>query len=106
MERKGRQQMKFTLSNSAERDLDEIYDYTVMQWSLAQADKYHRQLLTHCRLLANNPALGKNIDDVPEEYLSRKAEKHIVFYRITAPDEILIVRILHGRMDTKNRIRE
>jgi toxin ParE1/3/4 len=106
MERKGRQPMKFTLSNSAERDLDKIYDYTVIQWSLTQADKYHHQLLTHCRLLANNPTLGKNVDDVPREYLSRKAEKHIIFYKVIAPDEILIVRILHGRMDLKNRIRE
>jgi toxin ParE1/3/4 len=35
---------EYRLSRRAQRDLDEIYDYTVVQWSLPQAMRYSDSL--------------------------------------------------------------
>jgi toxin ParE1/3/4 len=45
-------------------------------------------------------------DEITEDLYGFMVNKHIIFYKVVSPGEIEIVRILHGRMDLKNRIRE
>ncbi len=96
----------FKLTRKASRDLREILDYTATTWSREQADKYYAKLISTFRTLADNPALGRKRDDISEGMYGLTAEKHILFYRIASPEEIHIMRILHGRMDLKKRIYE
>ncbi len=97
---------EFRLSRKATADLQSIWVYTFRNWSREQADKYTHLLKGECRTLAQNPALGRNYKLIPTKYLGYKVEKHIIFYRIITPDEIKVVRILHGSMDLKNRVRD
>lgn len=71
-----------------------------------QADKCYSMLLNSCQDIANNPDLGKNYDGITTDLFGFKANRHIIFYRKTNTVPIEITRILHGRMDLKNRLTE
>ena len=60
-------------------------------------------LLDSCQDIANNPTLGKNYEGVKNELFSFKVNKHVIFYRILKNRPIEITRILHERMDLKNK---
>ncbi len=97
---------KYELTNKAVEDLTYIWEYTFRKWSEQQADKYYNLLLNSCQDIANNPELGKNYDGVTNDLLGLKTSRHIIFYRKRVDQPIEITRILHGRMDLKNRIPE
>lgn len=94
---------KYYLTNKAVEDLAEIWNYTFEEWSENQADKYYHLLLDSCQEIAENPNQGKKYQDVSAELLGYKSNQHILFYQITSDDEIEIIRILHGRIDLKNK---
>lgn len=97
---------KYYLTNKAVEDLAKIWDYTFEQWSEQQADNYYEMLILNCQEIVINPNFGKTYDGITPNLLGIKANRHIIFYRIIRKDEIEITRILHGRMDLKNRILE
>ena len=55
-------------------------------------------------VLANT--LGKTYEEISEQLLAMKANRHIIFYRTLNENYIEITRILHERMDLKKRIAE
>ena len=95
----------YILSNKAVEDLSTIWNYTFEAWSERQADKYYYMLLDFCQDLADGKILGKHYPEINLELFGFRAGQHIVFYRLTK-NRIEIVRILHSRMDLKNRIQE
>ncbi|TZF85010.1 type II toxin-antitoxin system RelE/ParE family toxin [Pedobacter sp. BS3] len=97
---------KYRFTNKAVEDLSDIWNYTFETWSETQADRYYNVLISFCKAIAGNPSLGKNYEEITPSLFGFRANKHIIFYRIIAEDEVEIVRILHERMDLKNRIRE
>lgn len=97
---------KFRFTNKAVEDLTGIWEYSVNAWSENQAEKYYRQLLAFCKEAAANPRLGRQYSKVADNVFGLKTNHHIIFYRIVSETEIEIVRILHERMDLKNRIVE
>ncbi|WP_162344326.1 type II toxin-antitoxin system RelE/ParE family toxin [Cyclobacterium salsum] len=97
---------EYKLTNKAVDDLNEIWGYTADEWSEEQADKYYNMLLNSCQDIANNPELGKNYDGITTDLFGLKANQHIIFYRKTNSIQIEITRILHGRMNLKNRLTE
>lgn len=97
---------KFKLTNKAVDDLSNIWEYTFEVWSEWQADKYYESLILGCNNIASKPDLGKSYDGITPALLGLKVERHIIFYRIINKDYVEIARILHERMDLKNRITE
>ena len=97
---------EFQLTNKAVEDLNGIWNYTFDKWSEKQADRYYEMLLNSCQDIANDPSLGKNYDGITPDLFGLKANRHIIFYRKLNHKPIEITRILHGRMDLKNRIVE
>lgn len=87
-------------------DLNDIWDYTFEEWSETQADKYYANLEFACNQIGKNPEIGKGYESISSGLLGLGAGKHIIFYQIIADDEIEVVRILHERMDLKNRFAE
>lgn len=96
----------YRFTNAAVEDLSEIWNYTISEWSIDQAEKYYNQLIDFCKEAANDPAKGKCYDLIFSGLLGVKANRHIIFYRIVSERTIEIVRILHERMDLKDRILE
>mgnify|MGYP000016380254 FL=1 len=97
---------KFYLTNKANDDLDEIWEYTFDEWSEMQADKYYFEILNCCQLIAENQNLGKIYSEIDNNLFGYLINKHIIFYQTISKFEILVVRILHTKMDLKSRIKE
>ncbi|TQD34384.1 type II toxin-antitoxin system RelE/ParE family toxin [Haloflavibacter putidus] len=97
---------KVVLRQEAIDDLNNIWFYTFETWSETQADKYYATINMACNGIANNPSVGKEYDGISKNLLGVKSEKHIIFYQIINSERIEIIRILHERMDLKNRIGE
>jgi toxin ParE1/3/4 len=95
---------KYHLTNLAIEDLSYIWEYTFDTWSEKQADKYYTMLLLSCNEIAKKPKIGKQYDSVSKGILGFKSEEHIIFYSIITKNEIEVIRIVHGRMDLKNKI--
>lgn len=96
---------KFHFTRKAVEDLTNIWNYTVDTWSEQQADAYYEMLISSCRKVACDPVLfGREYNEITEGLYGFKANRHIIFYRIPTPEEIVIVRILHERMDLSNRL--
>ena len=97
---------KYFLTNKANEDLDEIWEYTFDEWSEMQADKYYFEILNCCQLIAENQNLGKIYSEIDNNLFGYLINKHIIFYQTISKFEILVVRILYTKMDLKSRIKE
>jgi toxin ParE1/3/4 len=95
---------KFYLTNKAVKDLADTWKYTCESWSEKQAEKYYMLLLNSCEELAKSPGKGKKYDEIAVEIMGFRSYQHIIFYRKISTQEIEVVRILHGRMDLKNKL--
>ncbi len=96
----------FLLTNKAVDDLSSIWNYTYKEWSENQADKYYFELIAACEYIAKNPDFGKSYDKINLSIFGYLVNKHIIFFQKINAKEILIVRILHGSVDLKNRMKE
>ena len=98
---------KYHLTNKAVEDLTNIWEYTVDAWSEQQADDYYNMLIASFQKITENPRLfGLKYEEIAEGLYGYRANKHIIFYRILADKDILVIRILHQRMDLKHRVLE
>ncbi len=88
----------YRLTDRAERDLEEVVDYTVQEWGASQANAYLGGLESRVQLLAENPDLGVARDAISQGLLSFPYESHILYYRKHASG-IVIIRVLHQHMD-------
>ena len=88
----------YQFTENAERDLENIIDYTVHQWGEEQAHTYLDGLENHGQLLADNPDLGVKRENIAEGLLSFPYESHVLYY-VKQPHGITILRLLHGHMD-------
>ena len=95
---------KFEITNKAVEDLSKIWDYTFEVWSEKKANVYYEMLILICQEIADNPGLGKNYEGIAPNLLGIKANRHIIFYRTINKNHVEITRILHGRMDLKEKI--
>ncbi len=97
---------KVILRQKAIDDLYNIWHYTFEKWSENQADKYYAIIKMSCNSIGENPEIGKEYEGINRSLLGLKSEKHIIFYQQISSDRIEIIRILHERMDLKNRLTE
>lgn len=95
---------KLKLTNNAVKDLTDIWNYTFETWSESQADKYYKLILNACATVAKKPQQGKVYEEIYPNLKGKKTSKHIIFYRIMEDKSIEITRILHERMDLKNKL--
>jgi len=93
------------ISNKAQNDLIEIWEYTVEKWSINQANKYYGILVDAINAIANEPNNGKDYEDIRKGYYGFHIKSHIIFYRITIDGTLEVIRILHQRMDLPNRLK-
>ena len=89
----------FRLTDLAEKDFDGIGAYTLEMWDYDQTERYLTKLDETFAALAKTPALGKDRDDLRPNLLSCPCNKHVIFFRRDARNNVEILRILHERMD-------
>ena len=84
-------------SRRAEADLYGIGLHTLRTWGEAQTARYLGELEDCCRLVADNPGLGRPCGRIRPGLRRMEKGKHVVFYRLK-PGAIRAVRVLHQRM--------
>ncbi|CAN5296186.1 type II toxin-antitoxin system RelE/ParE family toxin [soil metagenome] len=94
---------EYRLSPAAQRDLEEVFDYTVGQWGLAQAIQYTDQIEAACTALAEAPLLSLDCADIRPGYRRRVVGQHMKYFRV-APYGVAVVRLLNQRMDATRRL--
>ena len=96
---------KVRYSNKAVEDLSSIWEYTFTQWSENRADEYYAMLISACnRLLYLSVISNRSYEEISEGLLGVKAGHHLIFYNILENDDVMIIRILHEKMDIKQHL--
>ncbi len=88
----------YQLTNSAERAIDTIYEYSILTFGLEQAKAYVQGLHACFSTLADSPGLGRDVSEMKAGYRRHVYERHAVYYNITKTG-ILITRILGPGQD-------
>lgn len=89
---------RYRLSPAAVRDLGRIWHHTVRLWSSEQAEIYQDNLAAAFEGLASGTRKGRSVGVKNGIYLKCAVGAHMVYFREVGP-EIIIVRVLHSRMD-------
>lgn len=95
--------MKYQLTEEAAKDIEEILEYSVKGFGEVRTGSYFNALKECIELLSENPNIGHDAIDILPDYLRFPYESHVIFYKKYL-DSILVVRILHERMDPKLHI--
>jgi toxin ParE1/3/4 len=96
---------QYVVSPRAQRDIEEIWDYTTQQWSSAQAERYIRPIQEAIETIVADSRRGRSCESIRPNYRKFSVGSHLIFYRWT-PDssEIDVVRVLHQRMDFERHL--
>ncbi len=93
----------YRLSRKAATDLDGIYEYTIVNFGLAQAQNYLNGLHDCFGNLARQPTLGRQANQLAPELRRYERRSHVVFY-VLEEDSVTIVRVLHKSMDARRHL--
>ena len=85
--------MKVRFTRTAQRDLEQIYDY-ISQDSAVAATRLVARLIERSRQLADNPFEGRETDEPNARVIVAPRLRYLIFYTILA-DEIHITHIRH-----------
>lgn len=97
---------EYIISEKALEDLNNIWIYTAENWSVEQANRYYNLIVDEIDYVSENFETTKDFSNVRKNYKYSKVKSQLVFYKKTENTEMEVVRILHERMDIKNRINE
>ena len=89
---------RYELAPSAMTDLLEIVRYSKKTWGSAQAQRYREELELAVQQLALTPEVGRKREVISPGMRSFPVAQHVAFY-IQRKDRIVILRILHPRMN-------
>jgi toxin ParE1/3/4 len=97
---------EYIISEKALEDLNSIWLYTAENWSVEQANRYYNLIVDEIEYVSENFDSTKDFGSVRKNYSYSKVKSHLVFYKKTENSEMEVVRILHERMDIKNRLND
>lgn len=86
------------LNARAETDLDDIADYSYLNFGLARGDAYRDALMAALHSLTQLPDRGMSCDHIKKQSRRLFHESHVIYYRVT-PSMVVIQRILHQSQD-------
>jgi toxin ParE1/3/4 len=95
----------FRLTKKAVEDLRVIGRYTEQHLGKEQRNIYLTRLDQGFQAIAREPEIGPACDDIRKGCRKLHVGRHLIFYAFKE-QQILIVRILHERMDVESRFRE
>jgi len=96
--------MKLSISSVAENDIEQIGDY-IAKDNPRRALNFVKTLYKQCEKIVQSPLLYRLHPELDKNIRACIYRKYIIFFQCN-DNEFLIVRVLHGTMDIKNRLRE
>ena len=97
--------LKLEISELALEDLDNIWEYTVEEQSIEQANKYYNEIFSAIGKICENSDIGKPIDEVKKGHRRTNVKFHLIIYKVKGTT-IYIDRILHQKMDIEKYFNE
>ena len=94
----------FLLTAAARKDTIDIGRFTAEKWGKRQRDKYLKQLDDAFKLLARQPDIGREAEDIKPGYKKFSQGSHIIFYRAGTESKIVVIRILHNSMEVDRHL--
>lgn len=88
----------YKLRPAAEKDLEHIWQYTVAQWNVKQANQYTDMLVTAFDSIAEDPLLNRERSEFTPPVRIRRQTSHLIIYQVKS-EVVDIIRILHKQMD-------
>jgi toxin ParE1/3/4 len=88
----------YVLSQAAEEDLGQIFDYTELEFGFDQAVQYLSDVEQLFYRLCDNPLLGRERKEIRDGLRAIPCGSHVIFYRVL-PRQIRVVRVLHASRD-------
>lgn len=88
----------YKLSELAEEDIYQIARYTIQQFGVIQAKKYHDDLKRTFELLARAPWIGRECSWVCNGMRRLEFKKHSIYY-LPKNNALFIARLIHHSMD-------
>ncbi len=92
---------KYRISATTIKDLDGIWEYTFINWSKDQADRYHNLLMNEIEFVAENRSSGKSMDHIKEGYFVTYVKSHMIFFKRNE-GIVEVIRILRQKMDVES----
>lgn len=89
----------FRLTRAAVDDLTAIFLEGIEQFGLPQADTYHEGLSAIFAFLANYPHAARLREEISPPVRVHPYKAHLVIYDVGVEDEVIILRVRHGRED-------
>lgn len=89
----------YKLSKLAADDFAAIYEYTLLNFGVRQADAYTKELEKVLALLAKSPLMGPASEEIGKDVRRHDHQRHAIFYRNREHD-IFVLRILHQQMES------
>ncbi len=96
--------MNYRISDKAISE--NIWVYTMKNWSVEQADRYYQLLIEEIDYLCSHFDSGKSMDHIKKGYRASKVKSHLIFYKKSNDQKLDVIRILHQRMDIESRIND
>ena len=96
----------YNLSNGAAQDIEAILEQSLVEFGLLQTKNYFNSLTRCLKLLGDHPEMGRTAEDSRPGYRRFPHKSHLIFYKPTSKNDILVVRILHHHMDAIRHIRD
>ncbi|CDG22725.1 ParE-like protein (ParDE toxin-antitoxin system) [Xenorhabdus poinarii G6] len=88
----------YKLSNLAAGDFERIFEYTLLNFGIEQADDYTESMHNVLLAIAEHPLIGYECPEIAEGLRRHDHLKHAIFYR-SQPHGIYVLRILHQQME-------
>ena len=94
---------KYRISEIAIEDLDGIWEYTFINWSKEQADRYHSLIMSEIEFIAENISSEKPINHIKQGYIVSYVKSHMILFKRNK-GVVEIMMILHQKMDVESNL--
>jgi toxin ParE1/3/4 len=91
--------MSFKLSVEAEEDIIAIAEQGARMFGADQARRYHDELFALFDLIAANPGIARERNEIEPAVRIHPFKAHLIVYRVEDHENIFVVRIRHGHED-------
>lgn len=91
--------MGYKLTRKAEADIISIYVEGAREFGTPQAEKYHTELEHIFERLSDSPMIARERVEITPPVRIHPYKSHLVVYVVDANNDILIIRVRHGRED-------
>ncbi len=89
----------YQLTQAASDDIAEIFTEGLALFGLVQADNYHEGLTAAFEFLADFPRAARMREEINPPTRAYRYQSHVILYDLDDDDEIIVLRVRHGRED-------